>query len=235
MGANLQERRVRQCLLVCCPSETPTVTMTITKTTAVRFTWAMVAIKPRRGGNTWYQTFVTSHHIMTRRYKFINDDFKSKNGDHKWEVGKLYTFKGDLELCKKGFHCSKGIYQAFSYVQGSIFAEVECLGKHIKDQDNTKEVWEKMKIIKVWKWQNIDSILFSIYAANLVVDNFEKVYPNDDRPRKAIEAAKTYALNPTEENRLAAESAARSAAESAVYKKLDAWMLKHLKELEEIK
>jgi hypothetical protein len=38
-------------------------------------------------------------------------------------------------------------------------------------------------------------------CADLVLPIFEKSYPNDDRLRKAIEAAKAYLLDPTEENK----------------------------------
>ena len=45
---------------------------------------------------------------------------------------------------------------------------------------------------------------------------FEKEYPDDDRPRKAIEATRKYALDPTHGNKQAAYSA-NSAAYSAAY------------------
>jgi hypothetical protein len=50
-------------------------------------------------------------------------------------------------------------------------------------------------------------------GAELVLPIFEKKYPNDDRPRKAIETAKAYLLNPTEEN----EEIARDASDSTAY------------------
>jgi len=151
---------------------------------------------------------------MKTRYKFLRTGYKSENGDHKWKVGKWYEYDGDIEMCESGFHCSKGIYQAFSYVQGEILAEVEVAGKHEVQDD--KEVWEKMRVVRSWKWTKKDSVLFAIFAARLVLKNFEKEFPCDDRPRKAIEAAEVYAKNPTEKNREAAESAAW-AAESAAW------------------
>ena len=147
------------------------------------------------------------------RYKFMLDGFKSARGNHTWEIGKWYKTDGDLELCQKGFHCSKGIYQAFSYVQGSILTKVEVRGKHLDEKD--KEVWEEMRVTKAWKWTKKDSVLFSIYAARLVLDIYEKQYPDDDRSRKAIEAAETYIKNPTEENKAAARAAADAAAYAA--------------------
>ena len=151
-----------------------------------------------------------------KRYKFLRKGNKSENGDFKWKLGEWYTHNGELEMCNAGFHCSKGIYQAFSYVQGEVLAEVEVKGKHQTQKD--KEVWEKMRVAKTYKWSKRDSVLLSVYAAYLCLDNFEKVYPDDKRPRQAIEAAERYVKSPTKKNQIAAESArsaARSAAESA--------------------
>ncbi len=54
-------------------------------------------------------------------------------------------------------------------------------------------------------------VLYAIYAAEQVIDIFEKKYPDDKRPREAIEAAKKYIANPTEENRNATDAAAYAA------------------------
>ena len=67
-----------------------------------------------------------------------------------------------------------------------------------------------MRIVKAYNWTKEDSVEFSIYVAELVIDIFEKKYPNDKRPREAIESAKNWLKNPTEENRQAAASASCS-------------------------
>ena len=150
---------------------------------------------------------------MIKRYKFLKKNLKSERRDCKWKLGEWQHYKGKLKMCKAGFHCSKTKYHAFSYVQGAILAEVEVKGKSIKEKD--KECWSDMRIIRAWKWQKKDSIALAIFSAELCLDNFEKVYPDDKRPREAIEAAKKYLDNPTEENRSAAWSAAQSAVWSA--------------------
>lgn len=63
------------------------------------------------------------------------------------------------------------------------------------------------------------SVRFAIFCAESCINIFGKRYPNDKRPRQAIEAAKDYVENPTEENRKAADAAysARAAAYSAAY------------------
>ena len=181
---------------------------------------------------------------MTKRWKFLRKGFKSDRGNTKWKIGEWSKPIKNLEMCQSGYHCSKEIYQAFSYVQGEILALVECKGKHESQED--KETWETMEIIKAYKWQKKDSVALSIYAAELCIDNFEKKYPEDKKPREAIEAAKKFLKYPTKANRSAAWSAAESAAESAawsarfaaesaVIKKISKWMDKRLLVLKEIK
>ena len=150
---------------------------------------------------------------MKLRYKFLNKGFKSSNGDEKWKMGKWKTFKGELSMCNAGFHCSKKPYEAFSYVPGPILAKVEVKGRHLSDDD--KECWEKMRIVKAWKWTKKDSVSLAIYAAKLVLPIFEKEYPDDKIPREAIEAAIKYLKNPSKKNRMAAGAAADAAAREA--------------------
>lgn len=148
---------------------------------------------------------------MTTRYKFlrlVDGKIKSNSGDCTWAIGQ-WKHEDRVDICNSGFHCSKEIWQAYSYVQGEILAEVEVKGdKNVQDD---KEVYSDMRIVKAWKWQKKDSVSLSIYSAELCIDNFEKVFPDDNKPREAIEAAKKWLLEPTEAN----QSAARSAAESA--------------------
>ena len=58
-------------------------------------------------------------------------------------------------------------------------------------------------------------VQYAIFAAEQVLGNYEKEFPNDERPRLAIEAAKKYFKIPSEKNKSAAESAAESAASAA--------------------
>ena len=58
-------------------------------------------------------------------------------------------------------------------------------------------------------------VSYAVYAAELVLPIWEKKYPNDKRPRKAIEAAKRCIDNPSDENRLAADSRAAAWAAAA--------------------
>jgi hypothetical protein len=58
---------------------------------------------------------------------------------------------------------------------------------------------------------------YAIFAAEQVIDIFEKKYPNDKRPREAIEAAKRVLKSPTAANKEKARAAADAAAADAAY------------------
>ena len=65
-----------------------------------------------------------------------------------------------------------------------------------------------------------DQIRYAVFMAELVLPIFETERPNDDRPRKAVEAAKAVIENDSEENRKAANAAyvaAYAAADAAAY------------------
>ena len=49
-----------------------------------------------------------------KKYKFLNKGFKSTNGETKWKIGVWAKPIKDLNMCEKGYHCSKEVYQAFS-------------------------------------------------------------------------------------------------------------------------
>ena len=60
-------------------------------------------------------------------------------------------------------------------------------------------------------------IKYAIFAAKKVLHIYEEKYPKDKRPRLAIEAAERYLKDPSKENAIAADAAARAAARAAAY------------------
>lgn len=82
----------------------------------------------------------------------------------------------------------------------------------IKDK---KLDWAKWTIVRIMEYKQYVS--YAVYAAEQVVEIYEKKYPGDDRPRRAIEAAKKCIDNPTQENRDSADAAADSAYAAAPY------------------
>jgi len=59
-----------------------------------------------------------------------------------------------------------------------------------------------------------DRIRFAVYCAKDVLPIYEAEYPDDDRPRKAIEAAEACIADNTQKNRDAARAAADAAADA---------------------
>ena len=197
------------------------------------------------------------------KYKFLNLRSKkivSKHGNLEWKIGE-WQHVDRLDICNSGLHCSDKIYQAFSYVQGEVLAIVEVKGKSIKEDD--KSAWTDMRIIKAYKWTKKDSVSLAIFSAELCLKEFEKQYPDDKRPREAIEAARAVLANDTKAARSAAWSAARSAesaarsaawsaesaawsaarsaarsaaesAESRTLKKIEKWLVNHIEEMEQL-
>jgi len=151
---------------------------------------------------------------MKKLYKFLRTDLKSHYGDCTWKVGE-WKHEDEVKLCSTGFHASDTPLQALGYVPGEILSVVEVKGK--SKIENDKSAWSDMRVVKAYLWQKKDSVAFSIYAAELCIENFEKIYPDDKRPREAIEAAKKWLIDPSPENESAASSASSAAwvAESA--------------------
>ena len=165
------------------------------------------------------------------RWKFLRTGLKSQSNDLKWKIGKWNKVEGKLSMCNWGLHCSREPYDAFSFIQGEILAMVECRGKHLIEKE--KECWEEQRVVKAYKWTKKDSVALAIYSAELVIHNFEKKYPEDKRPRLAIEAAIKWSKNPTKKNKEAAGAAeaAAGAAGAAVIKKIQTYFNKLVKKL----
>jgi hypothetical protein len=147
-------------------------------------------------------------------WKSFKANMKSVSGNINWELDKWFTTKGKIKACENGFHASDRLVDAFQYISPEVIAKVEVKGDF--KQENDKVCYQKMRIVKAYIWTQMDSIALSIYCASLSLKVFEKLYPNDSRPRNAIDAATVVLSNPTDENKSAARSA-ESAAESAAW------------------
>ena len=73
--------------------------------------------------------------------------------------------------------------------------------------------WANWLIVRLMTHEQ--KIQYTIFAAEQVIEIYEKKYPSDNRPRKAIEAARKYIAEPSEENKIAAYAAANAAAYAA--------------------
>ncbi len=148
-------------------------------------------------------------------YKFLTDEMKSKNGDEKWEFDAWKTWDEKLELCVSGFHACRTPLQSLQYIYGNRWFVVEIDGELIEEK-NDKFVCSHMRIIHELPLKEI-MLRFVIACAKNSLFRFEQEFPNDDRPRKAIEIAEEILLGKITEQEAesVAWSVARSAAESA--------------------
>lgn len=151
------------------------------------------------------------HKKMTTLWKALTEDMRSFHGNCAWKIGEWKRYRGNLSICQKGFHASPTIAQAMSYVNPGYVCLVEAKGAHQAEED--KQCWEKMRVIKAYKWTKEDSVEMAIYAAQLALPIFEKSHPNYTSHKKAIQAAKNWLRNKTDNNVRAARTAARMAAD----------------------
>src|SRR3990172_9078830 len=146
-------------------------------------------------------------------WKSLREGLRSQHDGHQWEIGRWYKTE-----CKKlchGFNCSTRVIDAMQYVNLENLAIVDAKGKHYLS--GNKQTWEEMRILTAWVWGKKDSVELAIFAAELVIDLFEKEYPRDERPRKAIAAAKKYLIYPSADAADAAHAAAHAAADAAAH------------------
>ena len=104
-----------------------------------------------------------------------------KQKDGSWKAGKwMPEIKGELELCKKGYHICRPDEVVY-WLDEAIF-EVEYDGEIVEGFD--KCVVRKARLLrKIEAWEEINAPL-------LATDGVEHVlclcFPDDDRPRKVI-------------------------------------------------
>ena len=152
---------------------------------------------------------------MTRKkylWKSMKAGLKSNYDGSDWKVGEWRKEEPPIVECV-GLNASKRIFDAMSYVNMEILAKVEVLGVIVKGAD--KWTCEKMRVVEAYVWPKEESVRLAIYAGELVIEIYEKENTADDRPRKAIEAAKAWLDNPNDQAAWTAAEAARTAAGAA--------------------
>jgi len=162
---------------------------------------------------------------LWKTLRITDGKLASEHGGETWEIGKWHKIDGELAMCGRGYHASLNIVDAMQYVAPDALALVEVRGKHLKQDD--KQCWEEMRVVKAWKWTKEDSVALAIYAAELALGIYKKQYPDDKRPRTAIGAARAWLKNPCDET--------LEVAGDATMTKIHRWIVRHTKEMKEIK
>jgi hypothetical protein len=120
---------------------------------------------------------------------------------------------GDMEITEKFLRidnhtCDRG-YQW--WLENDKPTDVIATAKRLNSDDHND--WANWLIVRFMTHEQ--KVQYAIFAAEQVIDIYEKKYPNDDRPRKAIEAAKNYLKDKSLENKNAAYTTATDAAYAA--------------------
>ncbi len=113
-----------------------------------------------------------------------------------------------LEKLIKSNACSEGIEY---FKENYLAIDHEQLTNELIAKEKLN--WANWLISKLLNKDNC--VRYAIYSAELVLHLFENIRKEDDRPKKAIEAAKNYLDNQCEENRDAAGDAAWAAGDAA--------------------
>ena len=105
--------------------------------------------------------------------------------------------------------CQEGINWFLSHKARSIKTLIPAL---LKDNHADYANWLIVRLMT-----HPQKVAFAIYAAEQVIKLFEKRYPSDDRPRKAIQAAKDFLIGKTTAAYANAAYAAANAIANVVY------------------
>jgi hypothetical protein len=137
-----------------------------------------------------------------------------RNDDGTWTPGEwMPEIEGELKPCRNGYHVVT-LEQLPNWLGERIF-EVE-VGKEILPDDDKSVVRTCRLTRECTGWNERTARLFACDCAEHVLSLYEAKYPDDDRPRKAIEVARRYAEGTaTREELAAARDAAREAAWAA--------------------
>ena len=158
---------------------------------------------------------------MTTLYKLTDAKGMTQN-DTKWAVGTTNKHK----KCEDPQLCSGDVFHAYTninlaYLLNPNHANIdnpvlwECTG-NVAVKDYGKVGCFSLTITKrlhTPKWvksdkSNLVKVAFAVLCAEAVIKIYEDKYPNDNRPRKAIDAAKAYLKNPSAHAAHAAYAAA---------------------------
>ena len=140
--------------------------------------------------------------------------------------GKWLPKVDNLELCESGYHVTDAEH-LINWIDGNQLFEVETNGKVL--QGNDKITCKQIRLVRQIKgWHDKNLRLFACWCAEQVLPIYEHEYPDDNRPRKAIEASRAYASGAVSMEELsvardAAWAAALAAARAAAWAGDAAW------------
>jgi hypothetical protein len=142
--------------------------------------------------------------------------------------------KGPLIECKNGYHLAT-LEQLIGWLNARIFV-AETDGELVESTDHEKWVARKVRLVSETAWNERTARLFACDCAEHVLYLYERKYPDDNRPRNAIETVRGHANGEaTEEELTAARSAVWAAARAAVWAAELEWQALRLAEYLEVR
>ena len=149
-------------------------------------------------------------------YHFLKADMTSSYGtDEPWRVGETRKLTGEVGLCVRGFHSSPTPFDALGYAQGPILCLVDA--SRPAETDTDKQVSRRRTLVAA---VDVTRQLHeaAIQIALDVLPIYEQRYPEDERPRKAIETKQLWLDGNASDKELAAAwDAAWDAARGAAW------------------
>lgn len=155
-------------------------------------------------------------------WHFLSEDKKLRYGDKREViVGKKLVHKGEIVLCKSGFHASTKALDALGYAPGPVICRVKLSGEIKHDVD--KLVASERTVL--WMVDATNTLHeFGCWAAEQVLHFFEEKFSDDKRPRKAIEAKRKWIKGEISDHELGrAWDAAWAARDTARVPRTAAW------------
>ena len=171
--------------------------------------------------------------MSERLFKWLNKKGLSPIQGWQWPLpnGKptnwLAPVEGELESCWNGYHLCREV-DLLDWASDHLYL-AEARGDRI-NSDNKICVREARLIERVGTIDDVTFRLFAADCAEYALHLFEREYPDDKRPREAIEAARRFALGEIDDAardaawdaawaaaRAAARDAARAAARAAAW------------------
>ena len=119
-----------------------------------------------------------------------------------------------MKITEKWLQDKNACESSFNHVKENGYINlngVDFVKKLIRNKRLSDANWLIVRIMN--KKQKVE---YAIFAAEQAISIFEKKYPEDNRPRNAINAAKKYLKNPCKKTKNAADAAA-DAADAAAY------------------
>lgn len=147
-----------------------------------------------------------------KAYWFSKDDGTTEHQETPAVIGRTDTFDGEPIPCEQGLHASPTPWDALQYAHGARLWEVEIPDDSVPHGNPLDKYAAKSRTYLRSVDLRAVLIEFSCQQAEGVLPLYEKLYPNDDRPRRAIETARRHLAGRATDAELAA---ARTAAEAA--------------------